>query len=236
MHRPLQEAVEDAVDAALIEAIRQLAPLLSTAQWKVERNSLRSTLIRAVANWREVLEVLNAKVVGVEARLKGEFLDTPIKGFSDQVVQLPGGKLVVVDFKKSSSGKRRERMELGYDCQVSLYEMMISQNRAELGLDGSSGNPGIVYYTLNDQRVLADERTGLPSNVPGLIVISDEVSANALREIEVRLGQLRQGRVEMNREDDAGRLGKEKALPDFALESSPLVMMFASAIPVGDAQ
>ena len=201
--------------------------MLSTAQWKVERHSLRTTLIQAVANWRDVLETLNAKIVGVEARLRGKFGGIPIKGFSDEIVQLPGGKLVVVDFKKSSSGKRRDRMDLGYDCQVSLYEKMISENRDELGLDGTSENPGIVYYTLNDQRVLADDRTGLPPEVPGLVVVSNDVSSNALREIEDRLEKLRRGVVEMNQEDDAKRLDKVKALPGFALEASPLVMMFA---------
>lgn len=231
-----KDAIEEAVDGALAEVIRQQAPLLSTAQWKVERNSLRATLIQAVANWREVLETLNAKVVGVEARLKGEFSGIPIKGFSDEIVQLPGGKLVVVDFKKSSSGKRRDRMDLGYDCQVSLYEKMIAENRADLGVEGSSEAPGIVYYTLNDQRVLADDRTGLTSNVPGLVVISNDVSVNALNEIDDQISKLRQGIVEMNSVDDAKRLDREKALPDYALESSPLVMMFAHSEPEEEAQ
>jgi ATP-dependent helicase/nuclease subunit B len=231
-----KDAVEDAVDKALTAVIRQQAPLLSMAQWKVERNSLRSTLVQAVANWRDVLEALDAKVVGVEARLKGEFSGVPIKGFSDEIVQLPGGKLVVVDFKKSSSGKRRDRMELGYDCQVSLYEKMIADNPSDLGLEGSSEQPGIVYYTLNDQRVLADDRTGLTSKVPGLVVISNDVSSNALTEIKHQLAKLHRGVVEMNRIGDAKRLEKEKALPNYALVSSPLVMMFAHPEPAEDAQ
>jgi len=207
--------------------IRQQAPLLSTAQWKLERNALRATLVQAVRTWCDVLEVLGAKVVGVEASLKGEFNGVPIRGFSDEVVQLPGGKLVVVDFKKSSSGKRRDRMELGYDCQVSLYEKMINDNPGELGIEGLSETPGIVYYTLNDQRVLVDDRTGLDKSVPGLIVVPNDVSSNALREIEEHLKRLRRGLVEMNRVGDATRFEKEKALPDFALQSSPLVMLFA---------
>lgn len=222
-----REEVETAVDNALGEVIRQQAPLLSTAQWKVERNTLRGTLVQAVRNWRDVLEVLSAKVVGVEASLKGEFSGIPIRGFSDQVIQLPGGALAVVDFKKSSSGKRRERMELGYDCQVSLYEKMINDNPSELGVEASSETPGIIYYTLNDQRVVTDNRTGLPNSVPGLIVVSNEVSRNALDEITGQIKKLKRGLVEMNHEGDASKFAKEKALPDFALEASPLVMMFA---------
>ena len=173
---------------------------------------------------------------GVEARLKGEFDGIPIKGFADQVIQLPGGKLVVVDFKKTSSGKRRDRMELGYDCQVSLYEMMIGENGSGLGLEASSGKPGIAYFTLNDQRILADERTGLPADVPGLVVVPNDVSSNALREIKTRLHSLRRGVVEMNRKDDAERLDEEKALPGFAFDASPLVMMFAHENSADDAQ
>jgi ATP-dependent helicase/nuclease subunit B len=222
-----KDDVESGVDAALSEVIRQLAPLLSTAQWKVERNSLRSTLIQATANWRHVLEVLNARVVGVEASLKGEFSGIPIKGYSDEIIQLPGGKLVVVDFKKSSSGKRRERMELGFDCQLTLYEKMIAQNPSALGIEGVLEKPGIIYYMLNDQRVLADDRTGLTSAVPGLVVVPNDVSSKALDEIEKQLTKLRQGIVEMNYVDDAKRLDKEKSLPDYALLASPIVMMFA---------
>jgi len=227
-----KDAVENAVDGALAEVIRQQAPLLSTTQWNVERNSLRTTLIQAVANWRDVLVSLNAKVVGVEALLKGKFCGVPIKGYSDEIVQLPSGKLVVVDLKKSSSAKRRERMERGYDCQVSLYERMIAENPAVLGLEGSPENPGIVYYTMNDQKVLADARTDLASNVPGLIVISQDVSVNALHEIEGQITDLRHGVVGMNHVDDAKRLDREKSLPDYALQSSPLVMMFAHPAPV----
>ena len=227
-----RDDVEAAVDDALAEVIRQQAPLLSTAQWKVERNTLRSTLIQAVKNWRDVLEVLDAKVVGVEASLKGEFSGIPIRGFSDEVVQLPGGKLAVVDFKKSSSGKRRERMELGYDCQVSLYEKMVSDNPDVLGVKTSSETPGIIYYTLNDQRVIADDRTGLPSNVPGLIVVSNDVSVNALDEIKEQIKKLKMGIVELNHERDAEIFAKEKALPDFALQATPLVGMFAHLNPV----
>ncbi len=222
-----KDDIEDGVDAALSEVIRQLAPLLSTAQWKVERNSLRSTLIQAAANWRHVLEVLNARVVGVEASLKGEFSGIPVKGYSDEIIQLPGGKLVVVDFKKSSSGKRRERMELGFDCQLTLYEKMIAQNPSVLGTEDAQEKPGIIYYMLNDQRVLADDRTGLTSAVPGLVVVSNDVSSKALEEIEGQLAKLRKGIVEMNRTDDAKCLDKEKALPDYALLASPIIMMFA---------
>ena len=221
------EAIETAVDDALADAVRKHAPLLSTALWKVERHTLRATLIQAVSWWQDVLASLHGRVVGVEARLTGEFKGIPIRGFCDEIIQLPDGKLVVVDFKKSSSGKRRDRMELGYDCQVSLYEMMLGEDGSGLDLDTPPGRPGIVYFTLNDQRVLADDRTGLPSDVPGLAVVANDVSGNALRDIEARLKKLRLGVVEMNQDDDAKRLDKDKGLPGYALEASPLVMMFA---------
>jgi ATP-dependent helicase/nuclease subunit B len=222
-----REATETTVDEALSNAIRKHAPLLSTAQWKVERHTLRATLIQAVSRWQDVLGSLDGRVVGVEARLTGEFKGIPISGFCDEIIQLPDGKLVVVDFKKSASGKRRDRMELGYDCQVSLYEMMLGEDGSGLDLDTPPGRPGIVYFTLNDQRVLADDRTELPPDVPGLAVVANDVSGNALRDIEARLKKLRLGVVEMNQNDDAKRLDKEKGLPGYALEASPLVMMFA---------
>ena len=123
-------------------------------------------------------------------------------------------------------------MELGYDCQVSLYEKMINDNPGELGVETSSDTPGIIYYTLNDQRVIADDRTGLPNNVPGLIVVSNDVSVNALDEIKGQIKKLKKGVVEMNHGSDAETFATEKALPDFALEATPLVKMFAHPDPV----
>jgi len=231
-----EDQVEEAVDGALMEAIRREAPLLTTAQWKVERNSLRSTLIRAASHWRNVLKVLNAEVVGAEAPLKGQFKGVSIKGYSDEVIRLPDGTLIVVDFKKSASGKRRDRMGLGYDCQVNLYQKMISENIGDICLEPKSAKPGIVYFTLNDQRVLTDQNTGLAANTPGLIVVPGDVSANALKEITGRISMLRKGIVEMNRDDDEKSLEKEKALPNFALEVSPLVMMFAHPVSTEDAE
>lgn len=225
-----RDNIEEAVDAALMEAIRREAPLLTTAQWKIERNSLRSTLLRAASQWRDVLEALDANIVGAEVPLEGQFNGAPIKGYSDAVIQLPDGTLIVVDFKKSSSGKRRDQMGLGYDCQVRLYEKMISEKIGDISLEAKAAKPGIVYFTMNDQHVLSDQNTGLATNTPGLIVVSGDVSVNALKEITDRMLMLRKGIVEMNQQDDKERLEKEKALPGFALEVSPLVMMFSHPV------
>ena len=69
-----------------------------------------------------------------------------------------------------------------------------------------------------------------------MVVISNDVSSNALTEIKHQLAKLHRGVVEMNRIGDAKRLEKEKALPNYALVSSPLVMMFAHPEPAEDAQ
>jgi ATP-dependent helicase/nuclease subunit B len=222
-----RETVVVSVEEALSNAIRKHAPLLATAQWKVERHELRGTLIRAATWWQDVLEHLGGRVVGVEAKLTGDFNGVAIRGYCDQIIQLPDGKLIVVDFKKSSSPKRRERMALGYDCQVSLYEIMLGEEGHGLEIEAASGRPGIVYYTMNDQRVLADDRTDLPPDLPGLTVVANDVSGYALQEIANRMKELRRGNIEMNREGDAKRLDKDKGLPPYALENSPLIMMFA---------
>lgn len=228
--------VEEIVDAALLDAIRKEAPLMTNAQWKVERNVLRSTLVQAVLHWRSVLEHLNARVVGAEKSLSGEFNGMPTKGYSDEVIQLPEGTLLVVDFKKSGSSKRRDRMELGYDCQVSLYEQMISAGIGDVSLDARSKKSGLVYFTLNDQRVVSDQKSGLSNQTPGLLVVSGDVSANALREITENMNKLRKGVIELNHEGDDTRLEKQKALPSFALDISPLIRMFSHPEDRGDAQ
>ena len=79
---------------------------------------------------------------------------------------------------------------------------------------------------------MVGDRTGLPGTVPGLIVVSNDVSINALDEITKQIQKLKRGTVEMNHESDASTFAKEKALPDFALESTPLIKMFSHPDPV----
>ena len=77
--------------------------------------------------------------------------------------RLPDGQPVVVDYKKSSSGTRRQRLNKGFDLQVDLYRRMdvrVSEKSSEgvlriaATLTAWNGLPAVAYHTLNDGAVL----------------------------------------------------------------------------------
>lgn len=225
---PNEKQIEALVETELADCIKKMAPFLMEDSWKVERDVLRSTLIKAVSKWNQVLTDLGAEIIKAEDWLQGRFSGIPIRGKTDQVIKLPDGKLIVVDFKKSKSGGRKKRMELGYDCQVSLYDIMLQH-----GDDTAGQDTGVLYFTLNDQVVLTDKDGSISDKVPSAKTIEEDVSVNALREIGESITSLRKGRVKMNYAGDAKQLSDHKGLSTFALDRSPLVNLFS--VPGEDA-
>jgi ATP-dependent helicase/nuclease subunit B len=136
-------------------------------QWQVERRHLAAGIARAALAWRDALERLGAEVLAGEAWLQGTWAGIPIHGQADLILGLPEDRLVVVDYKRSKSAKRREQMEKGYDSQANLYRTMLQTGGLKNDIEGPSAERlrrasaiGTVYYMMNDQTGLAD--TALP--------------------------------------------------------------------------
>jgi ATP-dependent helicase/nuclease subunit B len=227
------------VETHLADAIRANAPLMATAQWRVEILNLQRTLTEAAKRWREVIGAMGARIVGSEIWLQGRFGRIPIHGKADCLLQLPDGTVLVVDYKKASHGTRRSCMEKGYDSQASFYRMMLQTGGAKDTADAvlaetlsNAGAIGVLYFMLNDQVALADTAVPAPSHPPGLLVLDSDVSVNALNGIRDRLRDVRGGLVRLNADEDTNRIGKETGMGTYALHDSPLVMLFAR--PGGD--
>ena len=133
----------------------QIAPFLRSPDWRVERFKLESEIIRAAERWRDLLASWGADVIGAEQGLKGIYQGVPLRGKSDLLLKVPSNRLLVVDYKKSSSGKRRNRMRSQFDLQAHLYRLMI-QTGGLPDLDKTPADIGVVYYLLNDQTALSD--------------------------------------------------------------------------------
>ena len=112
---PEPEAINSQIEPLLDSAIRTHAPFLRAAQWQVERKHLASSIHKAALAWREVLTTLNAEVLGTEEWLAETLDGLPIHCQADILLGLPDGRLLVVDYKKSSATRRRPRMQKGYD-------------------------------------------------------------------------------------------------------------------------
>ncbi len=230
---PSRDDVEAQVPKLLREVTQTMMPYLNRPEWKVERYHLENEILQAALRWQEVLAAIDARVVGVEVWLKGVWGEQPIHGSADLLMALPDGKIYVVDYKKSSSKKRRERMTRGYDSQASLYRIMLQSGTASFRLaDGStqdfeaSREIGVLYYLMNDQVALTDTPGWLPGSLADCDELGADVAVNALKLIRQRLDQVALGKVALNRTGDEKWFADNASIPLYALNNSPLIRMF----------
>ena len=221
------------VPELLTDRIRALAPFLQGAAWTVERLALESEITTSAKHWSRVLHSLGAEIVGNEFWLEGNLLGHPVHGKADCLLRLPDGQPVVVDYKKSSSGTRRQRLNKGYDLQVDLYRRMdvrVSEKSSEgvlriaETLTAWNGLPAVAYHTLNDGAVLINGAKGIDDD--HVEVIEGDIAKNAITLVKTRFESLKVGRIDLNTTADAKYFQKEAALGTYALDDSPLVSAF----------
>ena len=231
-----RDKVESEVGKQLPNVIREQAPFLQAPEWRVERFNLAHQVSMAARRWQQLLATSKAKVVGVEIKLRGMLDDLPLKGSADSLLQLPGGKLFVVDFKKSSSGPRRKRMDKGYDSQANLYRIMLKTGGKKLqpnlqALLKSKPEIGIMYFLMNDQVALTDTDNWLGGGIEKLEEMGVDVADNAMASIHARLAAVKRGKITLNRESDAKEFDRN-GVGTYALEGDPLVSLFT--VPTGE--
>ena len=237
---PGPDEIAEQVAALLDDAAGRQAPFFRGPQWHVERRNLTQQAARAASAWRSVIEKLGAQVLATEQWLEGEWAGVPIHGKADLILGLPHDKLLIVDYKWSKSDSRRKRMELGYECQVSLYRAMLRTGGLKAWGNGRNKTNGklaatlraaewigIAYYTMRDQVCLSDSLLPGHGSIPGWDAVEEDVSYAAAAEIRERIAELRRGEVRRNLETDRERLEKECGITPFAMDVSPLVDLFA---------
>lgn len=236
---PDDAAIEARVPEMLTERIRALAPFLQSSAWAVERMALEYEIVKAARHWSLVLTSLGAEIVDNEFWLAGELHGHPVHGKADCLLRLPGGQPVVVDYKKSSSGARRQRLAKGFDLQVELYRRM----EVRLGDERNEGpvqvarvlaawedKPAVAYHTLNDGAVLLNGAASVDD--AHVEIIEGDIAENAVALVKARFAALRSGRLDTNTLADAKYFQKQAALSTYALEDSPLVAAFMRQIDI----
>lgn len=227
---PQMPEISARVVGLLDDAIRQHAPFLRAAQWQVERRHLAAGITKAASVWADILEALGARILGSEEWLKGKLGSVAIHGQVDLLLGLSGDRLLIVDYKRSSSNARRPRMQKGYDSQASLYRTMLQTGGAKdeentnlTGYLSGADQAGIVYFMLNDQTALADLLLKESAEVPGWEAMEGDVASHAIALIEKRLGDVQIGLLSLNREGDAEFFDKTAGVKPYALSNSPLL-------------
>ncbi|NHO34300.1 PD-(D/E)XK nuclease family protein [Acetobacter fallax] len=225
---PEDEALAAAVADAYERALTRHASYLRSASWEMERRGLERDILSAARRWCDHLHALGAKIIGNELWLEGEAHGVRLHGKADVILELPDGTLLVVDHKKSSTRRRRNRMNAGWDLQTGLYRDMIARpvRREGDSMELLTGRPvGIAYHLMNDGGLLS---SGV-AMVKGTLAqdMGDEVNVAAVAQLTTRLAELGVGRIVLNTTDDFSFFEKKGGFTPYALaDGSPLVHAF----------
>lgn len=229
---PTGSEIRKQVPVLLNEAIGALMPFMLSPEWRVERRHLERDIEDAALRWGEILLHLKAEVIGIEVTMNGRLNDLPLTGNADLLLKLPDGRLYIVDYKKSKSKSRRDRMGKGYDSQAHLYRLMLhtggvtEENPVLDAAIGSCNQIGVMYYMLNDQTALADTTGWSGGELGGFHELGNGISTNAMELINERIAQLEDGIVVLNSASDEEWFDKTAGTKPYALDSSPLIRLF----------
>jgi ATP-dependent helicase/nuclease subunit B len=230
---PTREEIPERVERLVEEVLKRKAPFMRAASWLVERRHFTAQSTKAALAWREVLVGLGAEVVGAEEWLAGTWSGVAVHGQTDLILGLTGNRLLVVDYKRSSSSKRLKQMQKGFDSQASLYRAMIesggpknSENVELARRLKAAAETGVVYFLLNDQVALSDIAPPESASIPQWRALGSDIASEALARIRQHLEEVSAGRVALNRVTDAEFFEKEAGIKPYALEVSPLTTLF----------
>ncbi len=223
---PEDQEITAQLDGALAVAIRKEARWLEGEDWSVERASLWREALSIAQNWGQFLRDSGAEILANEGHLKGWFNGLLIGGRVDSILRLPDNRILVIDHKRSRSTSRRERMEKGWDLQVALYKAMLTNpfdGSVQSKLVPPEAQTVTAYHTMLDATVLTNPDG---RGIQGAGVLQNDISENALAELENAVTEVAGGRVLLNREDDAKRFQKDRGITTYALNNNPLVAAF----------
>jgi len=230
------EGIRNLLPELYDNAVKKTCPFLLRREWTVERENLMQGILKASLEWSEILEAMQARVVETEISLEGTLSGVPIHGNADLLLKLDDNRMLVVDYKKSSSGSREKRMNAGWDLQAELYRTMIETGGPEkekkvsgeaaevLARFKSAGEIGTLYYLMNDQTALAGTK-GWFNSVSGLNELGTATSNAAWGKIQEQLEALKNGLVTMNTTEDEKAFEKIGITP-YAIKNNPLVRLF----------
>jgi hypothetical protein len=184
----------------------------------------------AAVAWLEFLHENKLEILGEETWLAGRFNKQPIRGKADLICRTPDGRLFVVDYKTSKSGKRKERMEKGGDHQATLYCQMLASGSLPDDIPVKLKNQlkkspdiGALYYTMRDQVVLGDNRA---NSLLHTEIVPTDIAKNSLDIIKKRMKELRDGHISLNTDADDDYFGNQLGIAPYALDDSPLIRLF----------
>ena len=203
------------IDAYIKRRIEEEAPFLSQDHKRLDYEQLKSSILKSADEFKSLLLDCSADVKSTEEQLTGEIFGIPVAGRTDAILNILG-KQLVLDYKKSGSKSRIERMESGFDHQLFLYRVMLDDEKALT-----------AYYTMNDATLVVDEDISLESGDNFNIVgIKNDCTVHASTVMQKRVNELSAGEIKLNCINDNEIWKKRGVTASYSLQSTPIISLF----------
>jgi hypothetical protein len=141
------------------------------------------------------------KVKGTEQELQGKFLDIPVRGRADLVLER-AGEQAVIDLKWRGSSRRERDIRNEEDLQLVLYSRLLTEE---------NNWAHTAYFVMEDGKMISRNELafqGITATSPDLD--HKEVNERIMEKMEAtyrwRMEQIRAGKIEIRCEQTAGEL------------------------------
>ena len=207
------------IDASIKKRIKEEAPFLEQDHKRLDYEQLKTSILKSADEFKILLLSSGGNVKSTEKKLYGNIFGIPVAGRTDAILEILG-KQIVVDYKKSGSKKRVERMKAGFDHQLFLYRVMLDDDKALT-----------AYYTMNDATLVVDEEIALDgTDVFNVIGIEEDCTINASILMEERITELSKGELKLNTSEDNKLWDDRGVNASYSLESSSLIKLFMKEV------
>ena len=221
----------DAYDKLYIAALESDAPFMLMPQWRLEHTQLKHEIKKSLLPFIKWCEQEGWSVTDTEMELTGDLWGLAMRGFADSILSKDNESLIL-DYKKSSSKSRVQRLENGYDLQTVIYRELFKQKNSAKKQDIHSG-----YYTLNDSKLVLDNYA--ETSVEGISQVKLNVeikqqSIEAIKRVKQRIKQLKQGKVELNQQGDTDLWNSLGINATYSIDETALVGHFIKTAQESD--
>lgn len=173
--------------ALLDEQLTLLCETLQLPHHQAERAELRRVVLAAAEALTRLLDHSRARVAGTEVELVATAGPVRLAGRADLLLADPD---LVIDLKWGSQARHSTSLAEGTALQLAAY--------AELAAVAGA-RPGVAYFILGAQQLLAGPDAGLATSLPGVQTPGPHRAVDtwrgALAALEVRLGELARGEL-----------------------------------------
>ena len=171
-----------------------------------ERVSFENTM--KFAAWRLVSMIQSNGWTSykVEQELRGRFMNIPVVGIADLVLQKPSGETAIVDLKWRGAARRENLIRNEEDLQLVMYSRLLTE-------DDSWAHT--AYFIIEDGKMIARNNLAFEEAIPVVpdanhIEVYERIWSKMRNTYTWRMKQLKEGKVEIRTEQNRHEFTEEE--------------------------